>query len=488
MLDMPQIDDIRRLYSEGCNISEIARITGYDRKTVKKYLDMDDFSPQVPKSKSRPSKLDPYKEKIDRILDEDSRAWRKQRHTATKILEEIRACGYGGGYSTVQTYVSERKRQLKAGREGAFLDLVWSAGIAQCDFGEADFDFRGKRTRLNFLVLSFPFSNMGYFQVFSGTTAECVCQGLMDIFAHIGGVPSAIVFDNATGIGRKTSGGVHETSLFRRFRLHFGFEARFCNPYAGHEKGNVERKVAFVRRNAFVPIPVLDDIVSYNATLFDLADSFANRKHHRRNATWGQLFESDESALSDMPPRPFSAIRWEAARTDKYGELTLEGSHVYDVSPMLPSTEVMVGYGAHTMTFAIAATGEVVRECDRHFGNAKTHSKDLTSQLGLLRKKPGAWLESEIRAQLPSEIVAHLDALPRSDLASQLALLDDATRFSGFDIAVESMRRLVEGGRDFTRSDMKVLGMRISSGKDTPDLGPDLRLYDMAFLDGKRGA
>ena len=189
-----------------------------------------------------------------------------------------------------------------------------------------------------------------------------------------------------------------------------------------------------------------------------------------------------------MPPRQFSAIRWEAACTDKYGELTLEGNHIYNVSAMLPSTEVMVGYGAHTRTFAIAATGEVVRKCARRFGNAKTHSKDLASQLGLLRKKPGAWLDSEVRAQLPSEIVGHLDALPRSDLASQLALLDSATRFSGFDIAVESMRRLVEDGREFTRSDMKVLGMRIGSGRDIPDPGSDLRLYDRAFLDGKRGA
>ena len=39
MLDMPQIDDIRRLWSEGYCISEIARRTGHDRKTVRKFLD-----------------------------------------------------------------------------------------------------------------------------------------------------------------------------------------------------------------------------------------------------------------------------------------------------------------------------------------------------------------------------------------------------------------------------------------------------------------
>ena len=45
---MPQIDDIRRLWSEGRDVSEIARVTGHDRKTVRKYLQMDDFSPEAP--------------------------------------------------------------------------------------------------------------------------------------------------------------------------------------------------------------------------------------------------------------------------------------------------------------------------------------------------------------------------------------------------------------------------------------------------------
>lgn len=44
---VPQIDDIRRLWSEGRDVSEIARVTGHDRKTVRKYLQMDDFSPEA---------------------------------------------------------------------------------------------------------------------------------------------------------------------------------------------------------------------------------------------------------------------------------------------------------------------------------------------------------------------------------------------------------------------------------------------------------
>ena len=71
----------------------------------------------------------------------------------------------------------------------------------------------------------------------------------------IGGVPRVVVLDNATEAGRRWHDVVTESKLFRRFRLHYGFEARFCNPNSGNEKGNVENKVGFIRRNYMVPAP-----------------------------------------------------------------------------------------------------------------------------------------------------------------------------------------------------------------------------------------
>ena len=98
MLDMPQIDDIRRLWSEGYCISEIARRTGHDRKTVRKFLDEVDFSPEPPAGVvPGPSKLDPYKPTIDSMLEADRHVWRRQRHTARKILAELRRASYDGG-------------------------------------------------------------------------------------------------------------------------------------------------------------------------------------------------------------------------------------------------------------------------------------------------------------------------------------------------------------------------------------------------------
>ncbi|MFR3365847.1 MAG: hypothetical protein ACLTR4_00695 [Gallintestinimicrobium sp.] len=71
--------------------------------------------------------------------------------------------------------------------------------------------------RKKYLTVSFPYSNDGYSQVFGGETAECVCQGLVDIFEFIGGVPPLLIFDNATGVGRRIGDVIHETELFLVF-------------------------------------------------------------------------------------------------------------------------------------------------------------------------------------------------------------------------------------------------------------------------------
>lgn len=481
-LDMPHIDDIRRLWSEGRDVTEIARVTGHDRKTVRKYLQVEDFSPEAPAPKAKgPSKLDPFKGYIDRTLEADLHEWRKQRHTATRIYDEILEMGYEGRYSLVQCYVRERKRAMRQA-SSAFLDLVWAPGTAQCDFGEADFWWRGSKARLYYLVLSFPQSNMGWFQVFGGTTAECVCEGLMAIFLHIGGVPHRIVFDNATGIGRRAAGEVRESSLFRRFRLHFGFEATFCNPHAGHEKGSVESKVGFVRRNAFVPVPTVGDLAEYNESLMAVADSWAPRRHYRRDATWGELFEADRAALVALPARPFSATRWLTLGTDKWGEVTLDGGHRYLASAGLPLTDVHVGLGALAVTFVDPSTGEACATYDREFGTAPTTSSDPVATLSLLRSRPGAWRESDVRSRLCEEVVGYLDALPRDGLRAKLGALHDASAAEGFDAAAEAVRRLVARGGDFSASDLAVMAVRVAGGDGDPDPGPDLRAYDVALM------
>ena len=93
MLTMDQIHHIRTLYYEqGCNISEIAKVTGRDWKTVAKYIDMMDFNESLPVPESEKQfcpKLEPYKALIDSWMAEDKKHNRKQRHTAKKVFKRL---------------------------------------------------------------------------------------------------------------------------------------------------------------------------------------------------------------------------------------------------------------------------------------------------------------------------------------------------------------------------------------------------------------
>ena len=65
MLHMNQIDEIKRLQRMGYGAYQIATRLGIDRKTVSKYMEQEDFNVSLQSPKSLPSKLDPWKPKID---------------------------------------------------------------------------------------------------------------------------------------------------------------------------------------------------------------------------------------------------------------------------------------------------------------------------------------------------------------------------------------------------------------------------------------
>lgn len=316
MFTMSQINHIRDLHKCGYSISEISKETGADRKTVSKYLKMDDFSPEPPVSESKESILDPFKPVIAEWLAADGNHWEKQHHTANRIYDRLRKeHAYTGSYSTVRRYMRKLKTQKK---EKANQELIWDPGVAQVDFGEADFYENDVCVRKKYLTVSFPYSNDSFVQVFGGETSECVCEGLQDIFSYIGGVPGLLIFDNATGVGRRIGEAVRECQLFAKFRAHYGFQIRFCNPYAGYEKGHVESKVKYNRRNLFVPVPRYADIHIFNRELLDAHHIKASEKHYKKGEVIADLFGEDQKALMSIPAKPFNVCRYDWFKADGY--------------------------------------------------------------------------------------------------------------------------------------------------------------------------
>lgn len=485
MLDMPTIQSIRSRRAKGETLKEISEHERVSIPTVRKYLSMEDFSPKVPTAKERASVLDPYKEIIEGYLDEDEKNWHKQRHTAKRIHDRLaEEHGARVGYTTVQLYVKKRRAERKAPKD-MFLKLVWAPGEAQVDFGEADFYVYGQKQRLHYLTVDFPYSNVGFSQVFYGESSECVCQGLVNVFRYIGGVPVRLVFDNATGIGRRIGEAVKTSELFGRFACHFGFDYSFCNPRSGHEKGAVENKVGATRRSLFVPPPRIYDAERYNERLLDDCMRLSDKGHYAKGESERALFVEDVFALRDLPECEFKAMSFDRMKCDKYGYVCLEGNHRYAVGPAFARRTVIVGRGAFDVE-VYDEDGARLCTHKRAYGKAPTSSEDPLSQLSLLCMKPRGWQNSQVRYSLPDDLRESMDKMEAAERSDALRCLRDVARESGYGNATNALSESLALLGKVDRASVEVMAACAQNGRGRIlyDEPADLDAYDAVYSQG----
>lgn len=446
MLTMTQEHDIRKMfYEEGKSISKIARETSFDRKTVRTYLEKEDWNKDKPIASPETNfpKLQPYKKDIDKWLADDKKAKRKQRHTAKRVydrLVEKYAGSFNCSYRTVAGYFSDRKREI-FGKEQGYLPLEHIPGEAQADFGDAEYFENGKSFSGKYLDLSFPHSNNGFFQLFRGENQECLFEGLMAIFEHIGGVPQRIWFDNTRTIVSKVlkGDGRNLTDDFLRFMEHYRFESAFCSVNAGHEKGNVEGKVGYHRRNMLVPVPHISSLSEFNKELLQKCDSDSQREHYRIDATIEELYAQDKKALLDLPTISLDVSKYITKKANGYGRIYLNnGLHEYSVAPKYANCRVVVKLTANEVIPMDDSYREIVRH-DRFYGNYKQQSMKWLPYLTQLSRCPGALKYTGIYQMLPETVRDYLEKCNKSDKGKVLKVIASLTEKNGFDGAVETV-------------------------------------------------
>jgi transposase len=108
---MDLLNVIRRWhFRQGIPIREIKRRTGLSRNTIRKYLRADTVEP-VFKVPDRPSKLDPFAEKLTGWLRVEAGKSRKQKRTAKQLHADLVALGYDGSYTRVAAFARDWKRE-----------------------------------------------------------------------------------------------------------------------------------------------------------------------------------------------------------------------------------------------------------------------------------------------------------------------------------------------------------------------------------------
>jgi len=477
VLTMDKIHDIRlRFYTKGENISQIANSLQLDRRTVQKYVDMTDFNKPEPKPASEQqfySKLEPYKPTIDKWLEEDKQAPRKQRHTAKRVFNRLRkeVAGFNCSYRTVASYYASKHREIFNNTKSGFLPLVHSPGEVQVDFGSADFYENGKRISGKYLEVSFPYSNKGYLQLFYGENMECLLEGLDTIFRHIGVVPKEAWFDNTkTIVTRVIRGGGRElTERFNRFREHYRFQAVFTNPGEGHEKGNVENKVGYQRRNFLVPIPRFLSLSDFNLQLLKMCEDDAKREHYRYNETIEELFAEDLKQCHPLPEIKFDLSGKASVTANNWGKFYLnKGMHEYSASPKYANMAVNLKLTSSLVIVMDENYREIVRH-HRLYGDIKQQSMDWLPYLKQLSIRPRALKYSGVYDMMPSDMKQFLEGCSNTETGKVLKVLAELTNRTGFDSALSTVNQALKYGASDADS-LKNLYRRIYA--DIPELPP----------------
>lgn len=468
---MDKMEDIRRRGRRGQTVASISRETGVSEPTVRKYLRMEDLSPERPKRGAPGSELlAPHVADIDAWLGSDLRNWRKQRHAATKACARLREeRGYQGSYSTARRYVRLRRQEMAEERDRrdaqGFPELSWLPGECQVDFGEADLGVRGVTVRGKYLTAAFPHPDVGLAQVFWGETSECVCQGLGSVFEFVGGVPRRAAFDDATEVGRRIGSGARVSEPFRGFAAHHGLDHALANPHSGSERGNVENEVGTHRGNLFVPVPTFSDVGAFNGRLLGSRVAPGEGKtRYRLGRPESELFGEGRDALSPLPDAAFPCVRWEARKRGRQGTLAVGGARRHSAGPAHARREVAVALGAFLVTVCDCETGEVVATYEREWGEAPTDSSDPLPRPRLLCMRPNGWRDSLVRLSLPDGLVSFLDGEPASRLQADLRVLRDESSERGWGAAVEGMPGSVRATGPVDRASVAVSAARAQSG------------------------
>jgi len=302
---------LRHYLERGLTKAEVARELGVSRRSVYNWIEAGQLDRELDEAPVRYSPRPAVARKIDQFRGiVEARLNEFPRLTATRLFDELRAAGYGGGYTQLKEYIREIRPTPAPDPIVRFETPPGHQG--QVDFAEFRLPW-GKRYAL---VVVLAHSRLLWLQFYERQTMAVLMRGLEEAFAFFGGVPAELLFDQMKAVivddARAIGGQLLENPEFVRFAAHCGFRIRACRPYRAKTKGKVERPIGYVRQSFFYARAFLND-VDLNAQALFWLNHTANVRRHRTTGEGPRVrFERDErvllKALASRPYCPLAAV------------------------------------------------------------------------------------------------------------------------------------------------------------------------------------
>ena len=452
---------------QGMSQRQIAASLQISRNTVKKYWDGDSV-PWERKAYSRePSVLtEEVMAFVRNCLEEDAHSPKKQHHTAKRIYDRlVEELGFTGGETTVRRLVS----QLRENPQEAFVPLAFPPGDAiQIDFGEATVYLSGVKTVVNLFCARLCYSGAPLVLAYRRQNEESFLDALIQVFQHFGGVPKRVIFDNGK-VAVKDGFGAHarKQAGYAALAAHYGFEAIFCNPASGNEKGLVEGLVGYSRRNTCVPVPKVESMEELNCLLREKCRKYLSHQIRGKKNNVGSMLAEEKEKLYPLPKYPFDPCKRSTGRVDRFCTIRFDSNN-YSVPCEFCGREVSVKASPETVSIYLGGT--CIAQHKRCLERKKT-IYDLAHYLPLLEKKGRAiFYAKPVQETIPEFFLHWL----RSQALTPRELVDILRRCQEEDY----MEVVKEAPNHIDPVEIQ----------DTVIVqAVDLHLYD-AFLHGKAGA
>lgn len=263
---------IKEQHRQGMSISDIARQTGHDRRTVRQAVAEPLLRPSQPGQTTR-YRLGPYVEYLKKRIEDGVL-------NASKLYDEIKRQGYEGSRSQLRAFVQPFRtvRQAQATRRFE----TEPGEQAQVDWGHFGLiNHHGHQRRLYAFVMTLGWSRAMYVEFTVSADAAWWLRCHQHAFHFFGGVPRVILHDNlkTAVLERDGDGRIHWNPRYLDFAHYYGFTPQACQPYRPQTKGKVESGVKYVRRNFWLGLYFVD-LADLNHQAQAWLDTVANVRMH----------------------------------------------------------------------------------------------------------------------------------------------------------------------------------------------------------------
>jgi transposase len=297
-IDVQEIEELKR---QGVSIRAISRLTGYDRKTIRKYLIQPEAAPEYGPRPAQPSKLDAFKPYLEERL--KAGVWNAQ-----VLLRELRARGYGGGYTILKDWLHPQRESAQTVAVRRF--ETPPGRQAQVDWGHlGSIEMEDGDRKLNGFTFTLGYSRTMMAEAALDQKLGTLLKMHEEAFRQLGGVPEEILYDRMKTVWLEVDerGEVVWHPVFLDFARYWGFRPRLCRPYRAQTKGKVESGVKYVRRNFLCGLQGREPggLTDFNAQLRAWVWEVANQRihgttHEQVSARWSV----DRCSLQSLAGRP----------------------------------------------------------------------------------------------------------------------------------------------------------------------------------------